>query len=111
MSVVLKSIPLSLIRENPVALRNVNRKGEGYLGLVDSVRKDGVLNAIVVREIKDPTNGNVVYGLVDGLHRFSAASDAGLTEIPAQVKDMDDAAVLEAQLIANVHKINGLLAA
>lgn len=98
-------IPISKIRENPVALRSVNRQSEEYLGLVDSIRRSGVLNAILVREIRDPETGEMLYGLVDGLHRFSASQDAGLSEIPAQVRKMEDAAVLEAQIIANVHKV------
>lgn len=102
---ILKSIPLSMIRENPVALRSVNRQSESYMGLVDSIRKDGVLNAIVVREVEDPETKKVLYGLVDGLHRFSASQDAGLTHIPAQVRTFDDAETLEAQVLANVHKI------
>lgn len=98
---VLKLIPLRQIRENPVALRAVNRTSDGYVELVDSIKRNGVYNGILVREVKDPDSGEVLYGLIDGLHRFSAAQDAGLTEIPAQVRSMADAEVLEAQVIAN----------
>lgn len=99
-----KTIPLLQIRENPSALRNVNKTDEGYLGLVDSVRAKGVLNPIVVRELKD-ADGATIYGLVDGLHRFTAAGDAGLTEIAANVITASDAEVLEAQIITNIHKV------
>lgn len=98
-------IPLSKIRENPVALRSVNRTTEEYLGLVDSIKKDGVLNPILVREVKDAESGEMVYGLIDGLHRFTASTDAGKETIPAQVVSMEDAEVLEAQVLANVHKV------
>lgn len=101
----LLDIPLSEIRENPVALRNVDRTNESYLGLVDSIRTSGVLNAIVVREITDPETKQKLYGLIDGLHRFSASKDAGRTTIPAQVIAMADAEVLEAQVVGNLHKI------
>jgi ParB/RepB/Spo0J family partition protein len=101
---ILKTIPLSQIRENPDALRDVNKTTEDYIGLVDSVKSRGVLIPILVRELKGE-NGQVVYGLVDGLQRYSAAMDAGLTEVHAHVQDMENAEVLEAQLIANVHKI------
>lgn len=97
-------IPISRIRENPVALRTVNRTNESYKEFVDSIRRDGILNPIVVREIRDEKTGEMVYGLIDGLHRFSGAQDAGLTEIPAHVRNMENAAVLEAQIIANIHK-------
>ncbi len=101
----LKRIPLSRIRENPVALRTVNRTTEEYLGLVDSIRRNGVMNSISVRAINEPGSTEPVYGLVDGLHRFTASGDAGLTDIPAQVLDMQEAEILEAQILANVHKI------
>lgn len=98
-------IPINKIRENPVALRKVNKTSEAYGGLVDSIRREGVMNPIVVREIKDPGSGDMIYGLVDGLHRFSGAQDAGLKEVPCNVKSMSDSAVLEAQIIANIHKV------
>lgn len=101
----LMRIAVGKIRENPAALRAVNRQSEEYLGLVDSVKSRGVMNPIVVREIKDEKTGDVLYGLVDGLHRYSAAMDAGLAEINAVVINMSDGEVEEAQIIANIHKI------
>lgn len=100
-----KTIALAAIRENPSALRPVNRESEEYQGLVDSIRQRGVMNPIVVREVKDPASGEMHYGLIDGLHRYTAAQDAGLTEIPCNVMSMNDAEVLEAQVLANIHKV------
>lgn len=101
----LLEISLGDIRENPVALRTVNRTSEEYLGLVDSIRNRGVLNPIVVREIEDPETKQKLYGLIDGLHRFTASGDAGRKTIPANVIDASDAEVLEAQIITNVQKV------
>lgn len=98
-------IPLSKIRENPVALRPVNRQTEKYAGLVDSIRTTGILNPINVREVPGNQPGEIMYGLIDGLHRYTASGDAGKTEIPAYVIALSDAEVLEAQIIANVHKV------
>lgn len=100
----LKEIPLKQIRESKVALRDVDKEDEKYLGLVDSIRDHGVLNAIVVREL-GKEDGEMVYGLIDGLQRFTASGDAGKASIPAQIIELSDAQVLEAQIIANVHKI------
>lgn len=100
----LKEIPLKQIRESKVALRDVDKEDEKYLGLVDSIRDHGVMNAIVVREL-GKEDGEMVYGLVDGLQRFTASGDAGRSTIPAQIIELTDAQVLEAQIIANVHKI------
>lgn len=101
----LRSIPLSKIRENPVALRQVNKQDESYIGLVDSIRTYGVYMPILVREVKDAETGEIGYGLVDGLQRFTASQDAGRAEIPANVVSLSDAEVLEAQIITNVHRV------
>lgn len=99
----LKHIPLSKIRQNPVALREVDKKSEQYIQLVDSIRRNGILNPINVR---DASHGDQeIYGVIDGLHRYSAAIDAGLESIPCYVLNMTDAEVEEAQILANVHKI------
>jgi ParB/RepB/Spo0J family partition protein len=100
-------IPLSSIKENQVGLRPVDRESEEYLSLVDSVKEKGIMNPISVRELpgKDEKTGESTYGLIDGLHRFYAANDAGLKEIPVLVKSMEQAEVEEAQIVANIHKI------
>lgn len=98
-------LPLSQIRTNPAALREVNRTSPEFLELIASVRLKGVMNAICVREQTDPITGAKYYGLIDGLHRFTAATEAGLTEIPAVITSMDDAEVEEAQIMANIHRI------
>lgn len=102
----LGKIPTALIRENAEALRvAVNKQDPDYVELVDSVRKRGILNPILVREIKDPVTGGKLYGLIDGLHRFNAAMDSGLTEVPAQIGSLEEGDLLEAQMLANVHRI------
>lgn len=99
-----KMIPLSLIRKNDVALRDEQRESEDFLHLEESIRTHGVFNSILVREQRGPT-GELTYGLVDGLQRFTACSDLGILDIPARIVTMDDAEVLEAQIITNVTRI------
>jgi ParB/RepB/Spo0J family partition protein len=99
------TIPVSSIRENPVALRAVNKEDEKYIGLRDSIRDVGVLNPINVREQKDDVTGEIYYELVDGLHRYSSACDVGITELPINIVDLNDSQTLEAQIMANVHRI------
>ncbi len=102
----LDHIPVSLIRQNEEALRTVDKEDERYQGLLASVRKNGIINPISVREIRNPANpDNMLYGLVDGLHRYTAAMDVGFDTIPAQVISLADADLLEAQILANVHKV------
>lgn len=101
-----RMIPVADIRENVNALRDVQKESEGYMTLVESVKKNGVLQSISVTEIDDPENpGKKIYGLCDGLQRFSAAREAGLKEIPAMIKPMDQAQVEKTQIILNLHKI------
>lgn len=103
---VMRNIPLGAIRENPVALRPVDRSNEDYLNLLDSIKKRGVLLPIVVREFPNPEHPEqMLYGLIDGLQRYSASLDAGMKEIPARVVDMDAAQIEETQIIANAQKI------
>ena len=101
----LKHIALSEIHEPDEALRKVDRSAEDYLGLVESVRDKGIMNPITVREITDPETGETIYGLVDGLQRYTASKDAGKESIPCHVIKVSDAELIEAQIIANVHKI------
>lgn len=101
----LKHVPLDLIHEPDEALRKVDRSKEDYVGLVESIRIQGVMNPITVRAIQDEDTGDVIYGLVDGLQRFSASKDAGKETIPCHVISCEDGQLIEAQIMANVHKI------
>jgi len=101
----LRKVLISQIRENPVALRTVNRQGEEYLGLVASMRERGFMGAITVRARKDEESKEEYFELIDGLHRFAAAKDAGISEIGVDVVPLNEDQVLEAQIMANIHKI------
>ena len=57
---------------------------ESVADLAKSIAQDGVLQAILVREV----NGS--YKVVAGHRRLMAAQVAGLTEIPAQVRRIED---------------------
>jgi len=96
----LANIKLVDIIENPDALRGVTATTEEFAGLVESIRTNGVLNPIVVRELPDGK-----YGLIDGLQRFTASKESGREDIPANIVDMKDGEVLQAQILTNIHKI------
>lgn len=107
MSNQLKHLPVSSIRENPVALRPVNKEKQAYLSVRDSIAQRGVLNPISVIEKTDEETGEVYYELMDGLHRYTGAVDCGLSEIPCQIfKDVDQLGVLENQIAANLIKVD-----
>jgi ParB/RepB/Spo0J family partition protein len=68
--------------------------------LTDSVKRLGVLQPILLR----PLNGGGTYELVAGERRYRASKAAGLTDIPATVRELTDAEVLEIQVIENLQR-------
>lgn len=98
-----KLVPVDAIVANPVKLREVDQESVAFLELVDSVRKDGVINPPTVRIVAGEMGEE--YQLVDGLHRLTAARAAGLESINVQVKDLDDTGVLLLQISMNSHTI------
>jgi len=100
------TVKVADIRDNPVALRAVNKQSEDYLGIVDSIKLKGfTLSVITVREKEDPESKVKFYEIIDGLHRVTAAKDLGLEEVPAMILTLDDAETLEAQVLANIHHV------
>ncbi|QEW04707.1 ParB/RepB/Spo0J family partition protein [Microbacterium lushaniae] len=67
--------------------------------LVHSVREFGVLQPIVVRDV-----GEGRYELIMGERRTRAARDAGLTSIPAVVRETADEHLLRDALLENLHR-------
>ena len=71
---------------------------EKLLELADSIRQHGVVQPILLRQ-----NGER-YVIVAGERRFRAARLAGLEKVPAIVKDLDEAQVMEVALIENLQR-------
>lgn len=67
--------------------------------LTESVRTKGVINPVTLRPL---TGGK--YQLVAGERRYRAAAAAGLKEIPATVRDLDDQAAALYQVEENIHR-------
>jgi ParB family transcriptional regulator, chromosome partitioning protein len=67
--------------------------------LVHSVREFGVLQPVVVR-----TNEDGKYELIMGERRTRASREAGLTSIPAVVRDTEDEYLLRDALLENLHR-------
>jgi len=90
---------LSLSEIHPNAGQPRKRFVEASLaGLAESIRERGVLQPVIVRP---RSRGG--YELVAGERRWRAAQVAGITTIPALVKDdVDEAASLELALIENL---------
>jgi ParB family transcriptional regulator, chromosome partitioning protein len=92
-------LDVAAIRANPRQPRQVF--DEDSLGeLTHSIREFGVLQPVVVR----PANSDGSYELVMGERRLRAAIAAGLTRIPAIVRDTADEAMLRDALLENLHR-------
>ncbi len=94
----IKEIPLSLIEPNPFQPRE-KFDAEKLQELADSIREHGVVQAVVV----SPAGGDRYY-LVAGERRCRAARMAGLTRIPALVRDLDQKRMVEIALIENLQR-------
>lgn len=68
--------------------------------LANSIKKYGIINPIIVRQVGEK------YEIIAGERRFRAAKLAGLTEIPAIVKSIDELELLEISLIENLQREN-----
>ena len=71
--------------------------------LADSIKVQGVIQPIVVREIAGGKDGKR-YEIIAGERRWRAAQQAGLAEIPAVVREVDDRAVVAMALIENIQR-------
>ena len=95
-----KFINISEIQANPNQPRK-NFKKEELQDLANSIKSKGILQPIVVRITK---NNN--YEIVAGERRWRGAQIAGMHEIPALIKEMNDDLVQEAALIENIQREN-----
>ena len=92
------AIPIDRVRRNPHQPR-VDFADEALAELTASIVTHGVLQPIVVREAADGG-----YELIAGERRLRAARAAGLSEIPAVVRDSSTNELLELALVENVQR-------
>ncbi|MFU8878255.1 MAG: ParB/RepB/Spo0J family partition protein [Wenzhouxiangellaceae bacterium] len=98
---LLKKLPVELIRPGryqPRTGMDPDRLNE----LADSIRAQGVVQPIVVRRLAAGEG----YELIAGERRWRAAQKAGLSEIPAVIRDVPDEVTLAMALIENIQREN-----
>lgn len=93
----LRDVPVGAITPNPHQPR-LHFDEESLGDLAASIREVGVLQPVLVRPVGDG------YQLIAGERRWRAAQRAGLTMIPAIVRDSDELATVEQALIENLHR-------
>ncbi|MCF7223537.1 ParB/RepB/Spo0J family partition protein [Marilutibacter chinensis] len=70
--------------------------------LAESIRAQGVIQPIVVREIAE--RGGKTWEIIAGERRWRASQRAGLSEIPVVVREVDDRTVVAMALIENIQR-------
>lgn len=93
---------LAIDKLQPGKYQPRTRMDEGALAeLADSIRAQGLLQAILVRPVPEATGR---YEIIAGERRFRAAQLAGLAEVPVLVKSVDDHAAAAMALIENIQR-------
>ncbi|MEZ7820086.1 MAG: ParB/RepB/Spo0J family partition protein [Aquiluna sp.] len=95
----LAQLDLDQITPNPQQPRTVF-ESEAFAELVHSIREFGVLQPIVVRPL------GAGYELIMGERRLRASKEAGLSSIPAVVRETADENMLRDALLENIHRAN-----
>jgi ParB family chromosome partitioning protein len=96
----LRSLPVDIIQRGKYQPR-VDMHQESLQDLADSIGEQGVVQPIVVRGI-----GAGRYEIIAGERRWRAAQLAGLHEIPAVVREVDDRGAIAIALIENIQREN-----
>lgn len=73
-------------------------KPEALQELADSIRTKGVIQPVVLRPVGDR------FELIAGERRFRASQAAGLSEIPALLREVSDLEAMEMALIENIQR-------
>ena len=96
--VEVRLIPCLAIAPNPYQPR-LDPEKANLEELADSIRQVGVLSPLTVR-----ARGQGRFELIAGERRWRASQLAGLTEVPAIVRDVGDERMLEEALIENIQR-------
>jgi len=94
------SLPVDVIQRGKYQPR-LDMHQESLQDLADSISAQGVVQPIVVRAIAAGR-----YEIIAGERRWRAAQLAGLHEIPAVVRDVEDRAAIAIALIENIQREN-----
>lgn len=96
----LKQLPVEFLQRGKYQPRR-DFDQEALQELADSIKAQGVMQPIVVRQV-----GNQRYEIVAGERRWRACQLAGLADIPALIRDISDEAAIAMALIENIQREN-----
>ncbi len=92
-------VPVDKISPNPNQPRR-DFPEAALAELADSIRQKGVVQPLILR----PTVDLARFEIVAGERRWRAAQIAGLHEVPAIIRDLDDVDVIEIAIIENIQR-------
>ena len=95
-----RELPIDSISPNPRQPREYFDE-DALAELVDSIREVGLLQPVVVRETSAGS-----YELVMGERRWRACREAGLSMVPALVRETGDDRLLRDALLENLHRVD-----
>ena len=95
---VVNDVPVDQIVPNPYQPRT-EFDPEALEELTDSIRTLGIIQPVTLRQ-----TGPRSYQIISGERRYRAACAAGLTSIPAYIRQADDAAMLEMAIVENIQR-------
>jgi ParB family chromosome partitioning protein len=102
----LSRLPLDLLQRGRYQPR-VDMRNDTLAELADSIKAQGVVQPIVVRALEPPVGGAAQhYEIIAGERRWRAAQMAGLSEIPAVIRQIPDSAAIAIALIENIQREN-----
>ena len=96
----LKQIDVNLLKRGEYQPRRFIQE-QDLKELASSIEKHGVMQPIVIRPIEDE---QYPYEIIAGERRWRAAQLAGLKEIPAIVRDLNDQVAIALALIENIQR-------
>jgi ParB family chromosome partitioning protein len=95
---VVKHIPIADIEANPNQPRREFDE-DGLKKLAASIESHGIIQPITLRKVRASK-----FQIISGERRFRAAQQAGLTELPAYIREADDQSLLEMALVENIQR-------
>jgi len=100
----LMQIPVDLLSRGKYQPR-VDMREDSLAELADSIKAQGIIQPIVVRPVGAPDTGQPQrYEIVAGERRWRAAQLAGLHEVPAVLRQIDDEHAVALALIENIQR-------
>ena len=101
----LQKIPVELLQRGQYQPRADIRQ-DTLDDLASSIKAQGVVQPIVARPLKKNGSGSQRYEIIAGERRWRAAQLAGLAEIPAVIRDVEDESAIAMALIENIQREN-----